>query len=558
LTVAAQHVSFFAGMKKPPSIGEYLIQQLYAHGVRHVFGIPGDYVLAFYDMLHRSKLRLINTCDEQGAGFAADAYARVRGLGAVCVTYCVGGLKVANTTAEAFAEKSPVVVISGAPGMKEREKNPLLHHKVREFDTQKKVFEQLTIASTVLSDPQTAFQEIDRVLHAALRYKRPVYIELPRDQVFVQGIPHHKTPDIHERSDPKSLRAALAEAAQMINAAQKPVILADVEVHRFGLQDQVLKLAQKTNIPVAATVMGKSVIGEQHPFYLGVYEGAMGREDVRQYVESSDCVIMLGAFMTDINLGVYTARLDPARSIYATSEKLSIRYHTYEEVRFKDFMRGLLGLKLRRRASRQIPHPKPINQFQRRNGNGKLSIKRLFERLNAFLTADVVVVCDVGDSLFGATDLFIRHRTEFLGPAYYASMGFAVPAAVGAQMANPKLRPLVLVGDGAFQMTGMELATVARYGLNPIVVVLNNRGYGTERHMQDGPYNDLWPWEYSRLPEVLGAGRGFVVDTERELDKALKQAAEWTESFCILDVHLPMLDRSPALDRLAARLAKRL
>src|ERR1700680_1984639 len=192
-------------MKNSPSIVEYLIRRLYDHGVRHVFGIPGDYVLGFYDLLFKSKLRIINTCDEQGAGFAADAYARVRGLGAVCVSYCVGGLKIANTTAEAFAEKSPVVVISGAPGMKEREKNPLLHHKVREFDTQKKVFDQLTIASTVLSDPQTAFQEIDRVLHAALRFKRPVYIELPRDLVSVAGNSHYRTVELHERSDVKSL-----------------------------------------------------------------------------------------------------------------------------------------------------------------------------------------------------------------------------------------------------------------------------------------------------------------------------------------------------------------
>src|SRR5437588_5939520 len=199
-------------MLKATNIGEYLIQRLYAHGVRHVFGIPGDYVLGFYEQLLKSKLQIVNTCDEQGAGFAADAYARVRGLGVVCVTYCVGGLKIANTTAEAFAEKSPVVVISGAPGMSEREKNPLLHHKVREFDTQKKVFEQLTVASTVLNDPQTALQEIDRVLHAALRFKRPVYIELPRELASVPGIPHHKTPKIHERSDPRSLRAALAEA----------------------------------------------------------------------------------------------------------------------------------------------------------------------------------------------------------------------------------------------------------------------------------------------------------------------------------------------------------
>jgi indolepyruvate decarboxylase len=571
-------------MRKSPAIGQYLINQLYAHGVRHVFGIPGDYVLTFYDQLQQSRLRIINTCDEQGAGFAADAYARVQGLGVVCITYCVGGLKIANTTAGAFAEKSPVVVISGAPGMKEREKNPLLHHKVREFDTQKKVFDQLTVASTVLSDPQTAFQEIDRVLHAALRYKRPVYIELPRDMVNVPGNPAYKPVEIHERSDPRSLRASLAEAEEMISSARQPVILADVEVHRFGLQDEVLGFARKTNIPVAATVLGKSVIGEQHPFYLGIYEGAMGRDDVRQYVESSDCVIMLGAFMTDINLGVYTARLDPARSISATSEKLSIRYHIYEDVRFKDFMRGLVRLPLRRRTLRNIPRPVPPGsdgalvwkkEDRTRRGSRQpapsapklrrfiahsrpLTVKRLFERLNSYISSETVVVVDVGEALFGAIDLFIRQRTEFLGPAYYASMGFAVPAAIGTQMANPKLRPLVLVGDGAFQMTGLELATIARYRLNPVIVLLNNRGYGTERHMQDGPYNDVWPLHYSRFPDVIGAGRGFIVDTEQELDRALHQAMNWKESFCILDVHLPSLDRSPALDRLAARLARKI
>jgi indolepyruvate decarboxylase len=545
-------------MKKTPlTIGQYLIDRLHAHGVEHVFGIPGDYVLGFYDLLSRSRMRVINTCDEQGAGFAADAYARVRGLGAVCVTYCVGGLKVANPAAGAFAEKSPVVIISGAPGMSERDKNPLLHHKVKEFDTQKKVFEQLTIASTVLSDPQTAFQEIDRVLHAALRYKRPVYIELPRDVVFVPGVAHHQTPEIHERSDPKILAAALAEAREMINTARQPVILADIEVHRFGLQDQVLRFAEKNNLPIAATVMGKSVVGEENPFYLGVYEGAMGREEVRDYVESSDCLIMLGAFMTDINLGVYTARLDQSRSIYVTSEKLSIRYHTYEDVRFKDFMRGLLRVPLRKRKLSALPRRGAARPFKARP-SAALSVKRLFECLNNFIDKDTVVVTDVGDALFGATDLFIRRRTEFLGPAYYASMGFAVPASIGAQMANPKTRALVLVGDGAFQMTGMELATVARYDLNPIVVVLNNNGYGTERHMLDGPFNDVWPWRYSRVPELLGAGRGFVVNTEEELETALGEARKWTHEFCIIDARLPKMDRSPALDRLASRLAKRI
>jgi TPP-dependent 2-oxoacid decarboxylase len=538
------------------SIGQYLIQRLYARGVRHVFGIPGDYVLGFYELLQRSKLRIVNTCDEQGAGFAADGYARVHGLGAVCVTYCVGGLKVTNTTAEAFAEKSPVVVISGAPGVKEREKNPLLHHKVREFDTQKKVFDQLTVAATVLSDPQSAFQEIDRVLHAALRYKRPVYVELPRDMVSVPGNPHYRSRDIHEASDRHTLREALAEAAAMINAAKKPVILADVELHRFGLQGELMKLTRQTNIPVAATLLGKSVIGEHHPGYLGVYEGALGREAVRQYVESSDCVIMLGAFMTDINLGIYTARLDPARSIYATSERLAIRYHTFENVRFKDFVRGLLRAALRRRTLPKIPRPGTVPAYHPARGENKITVKRLFQRLNSFLAENTIVLADVGDALFGAADLYIHHRTEFLGAAYYASMGFAVPAAIGAQLANPKLRPLVLVGDGAFQMTGMELATAVRYELNPIIIVLNNRGYGTERHMQDGPYNDVLPWNYSLVPEVLGAGNGFLVETEEQLEQALLAAREQTGSFCLLDVRLDPLDRSPAMERLAGRLAK--
>jgi indolepyruvate decarboxylase len=543
---------------RTPTIGEFLIQRLEAHGVGHVFGIPGDYVLGFYEQLRRSRLVTINTCDEQGAGFAADAYARVRGLGALCVTYCVGGLKVANTTAEAFAEKSPVVVISGAPGMKEREKNPLLHHKVREFDTQKKVFDELTVAATVLDDPQTAFQEIDRVLETALRFKQPVYIELPRDVVGLPGNPNYLPRDVRESSDPKALAAALAEAAEMINRARKPVILADVEIHRFGLQKEVLRLAERANLPIASTLLGKSAVGEGHASYLGVYEGAMGREEVRRYVESSDCVLMLGVFLTDINLGVFTARLDPGRSIYATSEKLSIRYHTYEDVGFKDFLQGLLRVKWRRRRSGTWPRPPQVRPPRAGRPGAAVTVRRLFEELNAFLADDMIVVCDVGDALFGAADLFIEHRTEFLGPAYYASMGFAVPAGVGAQLADPKLRPLVLVGDGAFQMTGMELSTAVRYGLNPIVIVLNNRGYGTERHIQDGPYNDVHPWAFHKLPEIIGGGRGFLVSSEGGLRDALAEAARQTDGFCLIEVMLDPLDRSPALERLTRRLAERI
>jgi indolepyruvate decarboxylase len=221
-------------------------------------------------------------------------------------------------------------------------------------------------------------------------------------------------------------------------------------------------------------------------------------------------------------------------------------------------VRGLLAADLKKHASTAIPVVKPLREFVPSADGAKVTIARLFERLNEFLADDTIVIADVGNALFGASDLFIRQRTEFLGPAYYASMGFAVPAALGAQMARPELRPLVIVGDGAFQMTGLELSTIARYGLNPVIIVLNNAGYGTERHIHDGPFNDVLAWHYDRVPELLGIGRAFLVETETQLDAALDAAAKHSASYCLLDVHLDPLDKSAALGRLAERLAQRI
>jgi indolepyruvate decarboxylase len=186
-----------------------------------------------------------------------------------------------------------------------------------------------------------------------------------------------------------------------------------------------------------------------------------------------------------------------------------------------------------------------------------MTVRRFFRRLNAFLDDRSVVICDIGDSLFGAADLTIQRRTEFLSPAYYTSMGFAVPAALGVQLARPRLRPLVVVGDGAFQMTGQELSTIARRDLDPIVFVLNNRGYTTERFIHEGPFNDIHEWAYHRVPDVLGRGRGFDVRTEGDLEAALAAARRTRGAFSIVNVHLDPLDRSAALERLARRLGRR-
>src|SRR5215471_9735378 len=244
------------------SIGHYLIRRLEKYGVRHVFGIPGDYVLGFYRMLGESNLEVIGCTREDCAGFAADAYARINGMGAVCVTYCVGGLSLCNSIAGAYAEKSPVVVISGSPGLNERINNPLLHHKVRDFHTQADVFEKICVAGAELDDANEAFREIDRVLDAAARHKRPVYLELPRDMVSVVPEKPHQFRISETVSDPDALNEAVEEAVRWISSCKKAVIIAGVEIHRFGLHDDVLSLAESSNIAIAATMLGKSVISE--------------------------------------------------------------------------------------------------------------------------------------------------------------------------------------------------------------------------------------------------------------------------------------------------------
>lgn len=539
------------------SIGQYLIERLHGLGIRHVFGVPGDYVLHFYEMLHHSPIRIVNTTREDCAGFAADAYARVQGLGAVCVTYCVGGFNLCNSIACAYAEKSPVVVISGSPGISERANNPFIHHRVGDFGTQKDVFEKITVASTVLDDPWNAFREIDRVLGEAKRRKGPVYIELPRDRVDTKPLYDHKPVITRLSSDRQTLDEALAEVEQWVARCEKPLILAGVEIHRFGLQNELITLAEKTGIPIATSIMGKSVIAENHPLFIGLYEGRMCRDELRQYVEESDCILMLGCSLSDIDTGGEIDPLHSARCIYATSEVIRIRNHHFQNVLLADFMHGLLKTNLKAPAREPLkisgdghaPH-KP--------GNDPVTIKYLFRQLNDILDKNMIVIADIGDCLFAAGELSIHRRTEFISPAYYTSMGFAVPGAVGVAFARPDLRQLVVVGDGAFQMTGTELSTIARHGFTPIIVVLNNKLYGTEEAILKGPFNELHEWHYDRMPELLGKGWGCRVRTELELDRALKTALANRVGFSLLNVELAADDRSPALERLARRLNERL
>ncbi len=539
------------------SIGQYVIRRLSDYGIRHVFGLPGDYVLGFYSMLEKSPLELVNCTREDCAGFAADSYARVNGMGAVCVTYGVGGLSLANSIAGAYAEMSPVVLISGAPGLRERASNPLLHHRVREWRTQLEVFEKICAGSVELTDPATAFRDVDMLLDLAHRTKRPVYLELPRDMVQVvpdQIRPYHAPP---QESDPDALAEAVKEAVARIEAAKRPVIVAGVELHRWGLQAETLALAEASGIAVAASMLAKSVVSEVHPLYVGLYEGALGREEVTRFVEESDCLILLGTLLTDIDLGIFTAKLDAAKTIFATSSELRISHHHFHGVRLEDFIRALGAAKPKAAKRKLPPGPAEAAGPYVLDAAAPITTTRLVRRLDESLDDKTIVIADVGDALFASSELVVRGQTEFISPAYYTSMGFAVPAALGAKMARPDLKVVALVGDGAFQMTGMELSTIVRRGLAVTVIVLDNKGYGTERVIHEGSFNDINPWEYQLLPKLLGGGTGYEVRTEGDFDEAIAKALSDTSGMSIIRAHIGLDDHSTTLDRIGRGLAKR-
>ncbi len=534
-----------------PTIGEYLIQRIYDSGARHVFGVPGDYILNFYARLQSSPLQVINTCDEQGAGFAADAYARRHRLGVVCVTYNVGGLKVLNPVAGAYAEQSPVLVIAGAPGWKEREKYDLLHHKIREYDDQLRMFEHITIASTALQDPTQAFLEIDRVLHEIVTKKRPGYIELPRDMVNLipdPGFAHFYQPPVQNIAPiPTEL---IENIVSRINSSQKPVIMAGIGIERNHLESALKTFAEKANIPIVSTLLGKSLIEETHSHFLGVYAGSIGDDAVREYVESSDCLIVLGVLLTDVDMGANTAVLNPEGMLSLTEEGCNIGRESFPCQGLK-LLPEIITKDLTRHDTTGCPVPVRVRMPDFVPTGANVSPESLVLALNSIIGEQTVLITEVGDAIMMSLDITIKRAGGFLSPAYYSSLGFGVPAGIGIQAANPDLRPVVLSGDGAFQMTGMEISTASRYHMNPIVIVLNNGGFGTERPMIDGSFNDVAQWKYHKIPEMIGSGKGYLVQTDTDLASALKEAYASAE-LSIIEVILDPYDISPQLRKLCA------
>ena len=538
------------------TVSRYLLQRLQETGIKHLFGVPGDYVLDFLDEVIASPIKWVGTCNELNAGYAADGYARMNGAGAAVVTYCVGGLSILNAVAGAYAERVPLIVISGAPPARRREAGALVHHLVSDYYLQLDIFKKVTVDAVILTDPQTAPDEIDRVIRNGMLHKLPVFLELPADIALAPCRPPMPlATSVALQSDEESLKNCVQEAAILINCAENPVMLGGIEALRFGLGGDLLQLIETVEIPFATMLSSKSVLPELHPQFIGIYQGGWSRASVSRQVESSDCLLSLGAWMTDLDTGLFSDHLDTSHMIVATNGQVQIGGRCFPNVQLGDFIRRLVSAV----QPRSYLTSHPVESYFAKvdfipDAARKLTAIRLYERLNLFLDDTMVLLAEPGDSFCAALDFHVEESENFIVQAYYSSIGYCTPAALGVAFARPDKRPVVLTGDGAFQMTAQELSTLIRNRCPAIILLINNDGYLVERVLhEDGPYNDIQMWNYAGLPAAFGGGDfavGIKVATEGEMELALASAASEKNKLFLIELCLPDRDCSVGLKQL--------
>jgi TPP-dependent 2-oxoacid decarboxylase len=531
-------------------LGDFLVAYLRKIGVTHLFGIPGDLVLRLFVRFGaRRGLKVVTLSHEPGVGFAADGYARATGrIGVVCVTYGAGGHNMVNPVAGSFSERVPLLVLSGGPGDEERKLGTLIHHQAKEIESQLRIYRELTCAARLLDDVRTAAETVHEVVQAVWREQRPGYLEVHRDMVE-RRIPVPREiiawdGGLHfARSDADNLAEAVRETAARWNAARRPLVTVGIETYRYRLQRDVEALADTLGAPVATTVLSKGAFPEDHPLFLGVHIGAISPPGILRRVERADLVLNLGAMQTDMDLGSRPPRVTRDRSIWAVDDSVHVSFHTYRDVRIRDFVRHLRRARLRRHRERVRYHdnlPRAATRLDE-----PLEVVGLLREVNRFVREHPrhLVVAESGDMLFAGLDVRVGRQGGYLAQGFYASMGFGVPGALGAQIGSG-VRPLVLAGDGAFQMTGPEIAHAPRYGIDPIVVVVNNGGWQIFRPVvRRTALLDLPSWPYARLAGAWG-GLGIRVETARGLRAAFAEAAR-CRSFVVIEAVVAPDDHSP-------------
>jgi indolepyruvate decarboxylase len=531
------------------TVGDYLLDRLAELGISEVFGVPGDYNLEFLDhIIAHPDIRWVGNTNELNAGYAADGYGRLRGISAVVTTFGVGELSVANAIAGSYAEHVPVAHIVGGPSTDAQGTRRALHHSLGDGDFEHflRISREITCAQANLR-PATATREIDRVLSEVREQKRPGYLLLPTDVArFETERPTAPLPRYTGGTSPEAL-SLFTEAATKLIADHRLTVLADFLVHRLHVVDQLEALLTADVVPHATLMWGKSLVNESAPDFLGIYAGAASTEPVRRAIEEAPVLVTAGVVLTDIVSGFFSQRIDQARTIDVGAQQSTVGSQVFAPLEM-DAALGALTSILHQRGITSPPVASTSDDVpvEIPGRDQPLSQKLLWDRFCDALTPGNVVLADQGTSFYGMASHRLPHGVTFIGQPLWGSIGYTLPATLGAGLAHPDRRPVLLIGDGAAQLSIQELGVFSREGLAPVVVVVNNDGYTVERmiHGKTAPYNDIVRWSWTDIPNALGVTNhlAFRAMTYGELDDALVAATKHRDRMVLIEAVVPRLD----------------
>jgi TPP-dependent 2-oxoacid decarboxylase len=503
-------------MNKTTTVGGYLATRLEQLGLKHYFAIPGDYNLVLLDeLLKNPKLKMINCCNELNAGYAADGYARANGLSALVVTYSVGGLSAINAVAGAYAEDLPIIVISGAPNTNSENENQLLHHTLGEvnYTYVRDMFRPVTAESVIIHHLADAPVQIDHAVETALKTRKPVYLEIACNIAGLDTSPPCKRRfDGRAASDKSSLKEAVDHAASVLGSAGRPVLVAGGRMRSWGAIEPFRELADNSGYAVATMPNAKGFFPENHEHYIGTYWGIAGSRKCDDIVESSDAYLFAGPIFTDYTTTGFSELINPKKLIYAGPGSVKIDHRIYDDVALADFLSGL-AKKVKRNTTSYDEYNRIRSEHRPPalpdDPGASITRRHLFAKVQEVLDGGSVVIAETGDSWFNGMKLKLPEGCKFEIQMQYGSIGWSVGATLGYELGSPNpVRPVAFIGDGSFQMTAQEVSTMIRYGLKPIIFVMNNGGYTIEVEIHDGPYNRIKNWKYSELVDVFNAGEG--------------------------------------------------
>lgn len=533
------------------TVGRYLVDRLHQLGLDHLFSIAGDYTI---DWLNRyvtpSGVEIIEEVNEVNAGYAADAYARMKGIGAVCFTYSAGSLCAVNAVAGAFVEKVPLVLINGTPSIKKTitftQTGFSSHHFISGRETDLQSFEHITVAAIRINNPDLAPKLIDYALTECISQRRPIYIELLQDMVDLECEPPNGplTP-ARALSDETSLQESIARICAKLESAQNPLVWVGVEVDRYGLQEKVMDLIRRLNVPFVTELLSKAVLSEQDPLFAGVLDGQASSQEVTDLAANADFILALGVWLTDINSLGWNPDYD--KTAFASMD--AVKFGTYfgGQVALEHLVDGILAKQIAPK-SRNLPQ-RAARSAPTVDSGAEITYQGFYNFIQPYIDENTIVGSDASLSYFGSLLLDIPTAGAFIAQSSYSAIGYIAPAATGICLAKrPEQKVMVISGDGGFQMTAQCLSTQTRFKLNPIIFVIDNGVYGVEQWLADSsvfhtdkPFYKscvLHPWNYSKLSEVFGC-QGYRVSNYGELTDAVKGALANTGSPSIIEVLVP-------------------